>query len=149
MTPALNRRSILAGAATILPIATTLPASAAVAHHPDARLLALWNRYVAAVNAYNGLPDGLTDEDYEPFWFVVDALRDEIEATMPITLAGVAVRLKLHLIGQAEDATVTPSCFGGPMPTVLNSAGDLVALWWLIEHLEGFGLAGSSMTRPT
>lgn len=148
MTPALNRRSILAGAATILPITTTLPASAAVAHHPDARLFALWNRYVAAVNAYDGLPDGLTDEDYEPFWLVVDALRDEIEATMPLTLAGVAVRLKLHLIGLAEDATVIPSCFGGPMPEVLNSTGDLVALWRLIEHLESLGLSGNSVTRP-
>ncbi|MBB3264070.1 hypothetical protein FHW79_001685 [Azospirillum sp. OGB3] len=124
-------------------------AAAPNGQHPDARLLTLWERYTAAVSAYDGLPDGLTDEDYEPSWLAVDALRDEIEATMPITLAGVAVRLKLHLIGLAEDAAVTPSCFGGPMPAVLNSAGDLVALWRLIEHLEGATVATGPCVTPT
>ncbi|MFC5358814.1 hypothetical protein [Azospirillum himalayense] len=116
---------------------------------PDAHLLTLWNRYTAAVSAYEALPDGLTDEDYEPSWLAVDALRDKIKATMPITLAGVAVRLKLHLIGLAEDAAVTPSCFGGPMPAVLNSAGDLVALWRLIAHLEGATVAAGPFVTPT
>ncbi|WP_149168354.1 hypothetical protein [Azospirillum brasilense] len=124
-------------------------AAAPNGQHPDARLLTLWERYTAAVNAYEALPDGLTDEDYEPSWLAVDGLRDEIEATMPLTLAGVAVRLKLHLIGLAEDAAVTPSCFGGPMPAVLNSAGDLVALWRLIARLEGATVAAGPFVTPT
>lgn len=91
-----TRRAILAGTASAcLPLAA-LPTLAAIPH-PDAGLLAAWSAYVSAHRAHDQAfadnPDG-SDEDFEPYWEVIDGHAARIRRLRASTVEGFAVQLR-------------------------------------------------------
>ena len=87
-TTSTSRRSLLAKAAILAPVAAILTTGAsAVAvskRHPDAPLLAAWSGYVKAHRDFDYayevlLPNGGTDKDHEPYWRAIKAFEEQIE----------------------------------------------------------------------
>ena len=131
----IRRRTVVLGAAAAALALPTMVPAAAPTNHPDAQLLQLWDNLGAAWRKIEALSEDATDEDAEPFWQAHDRVRDEIEATMPLTMAGMAVRLKLALIGLSQSQDVTPiTNFRRPMPE--DEDADLAALWRMVEFID-------------
>ncbi|MBK1837330.1 hypothetical protein JHL17_07880 [Azospirillum sp. YIM B02556] len=99
-----TRRAILAGTASACLQLAALALLVATPH-PDAELLAAWNDYVSAHRAHDQAfadnPDG-SDEDFEPYWEVIDGHAARIRRLQALTLKGFAVQLRFLFAARVE-----------------------------------------------
>lgn len=146
-TPNPTRRAILAGTASAcLPLAV-LPTLAATPH-PDAELLAAWNDYVAAHRAHDQAfadnPDG-SDEDFEPYWEVIDGYAARIRRLQAFTFEGFAVQLRFLFAARVEyRSSFRAAIYGEPVDAEMTEEMETD---WRDEMLWRMADAATSASR--
>lgn len=145
-TPNPTRRAILAGTASAcLPLAA-LPTIAAA--HPDAELLAAWSDYVSAHRAHDQAfadnPDG-SDEDFEPYWEVIDGHAARIRRLLASTVEGLAVQLRFLFAARIENlSSFRAAVYGEPVDAEMIEEMDRD---WRNEMLWRMASAATKASR--
>lgn len=116
------------------------PVAPMIPDHPDAVLLAAWDRYVAAYRCYVALPETWSDKESAPHLSAVYREADVIESTPARTAHGIAIKLQVHLLTYCEVPGIAAAILDGAAPPVFEEPRD-VALWALLDdvrsHLPG------------